>query len=43
MAEKVKFLRALVSEVRIDERGNITVGFHSQGIKELCQPLEASQ
>jgi len=36
--EKERFIRALISEVRYDGRTEmVTVGFHSEGIKELCE------
>jgi site-specific DNA recombinase len=36
--EKERFIRALVTEVRYDGRTEtVTVGFHSEGIKELCE------
>lgn len=35
--EQERFIRALVAEVRYDgQTENVTVGFHSEGIKELC-------
>jgi len=44
VAERVKFLRELVSEVRFDGGSQtVTVGFRSEGIKELCQTPETSQ
>ena len=37
-AEQERFIRALVAEVKYDGRtGMVTVGFHSEGIKELCE------
>lgn len=37
-SEQERFIRALVAEVKYDGRtGTVTVGFHSEGIKELCQ------
>jgi hypothetical protein len=37
--ERERFIRALVKEVRYDgPSGTVTVGFLSEGIKELCQP-----
>jgi len=37
--EQERFIRALVKEVRYDgPSGTVTVGFLSEGIKELCQP-----
>ena len=36
--EQERFIRALVTEVRYDRRTEtVTVGFHSEGIKELCE------
>jgi site-specific DNA recombinase len=36
--EKERFIRALITEVRYDGRTEtVTVGFHSEGIKELCE------
>ncbi|MGD1096527.1 MAG: recombinase family protein [Bryobacteraceae bacterium] len=37
--EQETFIRTLVSKVRYDGRtGEVTVGFHSEGIKQLCSP-----
>lgn len=37
--ERERYIRALVKEVRYDgPNGTVTVGFLSEGIKELCQP-----
>jgi site-specific DNA recombinase len=36
--EKERFIRTLITEVRYDGRTEtVTVGFHSEGIKELCE------
>lgn len=38
LAEQERFVRALIAEVRYDgPTGTVTVGFHSEGIKELCE------
>jgi len=38
-SERERFIRVLVKEVRYDgPSGTVTVGFLSEGIKELCQP-----
>ena len=37
-AEQERFIRTLVAEVKYDgSTGMVTVGFHSEGIKELCE------
>jgi hypothetical protein len=36
--QKEQFIRTLVAAVKYDGRtGTVTVGFHSEGIKELCK------
>jgi site-specific DNA recombinase len=36
--EKERFIRVLITEVRYDGRTEtVTVGFHNEGIKELCE------
>ena len=38
MAEQERFIRVLIAEVRYDGRTEtVTVGFHTEGIKELCE------
>ncbi len=38
LAEQERFIRALITEVQYDgPTGTVTVGFHSEGIKELCE------
>ena len=42
--EQERFVRALVKQVRYDGvTQTVTVGFLSESIKELCQPIDASR
>ena len=44
-SEQETFIRTLVNQVKYDgTTGEVTIGFHSDGIKELCSPkLESSE
>jgi len=38
-AEQESFIRTLVQQVKYDwATGEVTIGFHNDGIKQLCSP-----
>jgi hypothetical protein len=45
ISEQETFIRTLIGNVKYDgTTGEVTIGFHSNGIRELCSPkLEAGE